>query len=422
MMLTIEQRLQTPPPYSVPTVVNKSFSFPSASIPQGLPLSYASQAQGVMELLNTCLDYIRAVQGQAAADRAVGNSTWSGAQAFGTTVMQGVSTMELTNSAGFLQASPLEQFGLLAQQYLMGNVQREVITAVASELGIDTSKLTLGEIADMALQGLGVKSGAGTAGRTLSSAAGGAIEGGSESSIGSLAGKFMGAAGAAYCAYGLFKNFGKSDPVTGAVQGASVGGYLGSVIPGVGTAIGALVGGVVGAVMGLFHTGKHKDQIARDRVRNVLQQGGMIDENYCLTLADGSKYDIGKDGGFELQSTDGSLRHAYDVDFKDPRAAKVVGFVNPLMAVLTAGNKKLQSDFTGYLVNAALSNTQDIQGAKDNVLTFYRQSGISAPQLQQTLQSMLQQGVISQSEFAAYMGGVQSLTASVNGRKTAATS
>ncbi len=127
----------------------------------------------------------------------------------------------------------------------------------------------------------------------------------------------------------------KPDSLAGA---STLGAIAGSVIPGVGTAVGSLAGSLFGLAVSFFSNHKHPDQVARDQLRNSLQQLGFLDQNYQVALVRGGNYSLAADGSARLQSLDGSLRHPYDVDFSQPLASQIVAWVDPLASLLTAGN------------------------------------------------------------------------------------
>lgn len=115
--------------------------------------------------------------------------------------------------------------------------------------------------------------------------------------------------------------------------------------------------------------GKGKDQQARDSIRSQLKAANIIDDKYGITLADGSTFNIGVDGGKFAQTS--------NVNFDTPGAGEVVAMANPLAYLMTGGDKKLASDFAGYLTNAALSNANgDIKLAKANLQAFYDKLGV----------------------------------------------
>lgn len=126
----------------------------------------------------------------------------------------------------------------------------------------------------------------------------------------------------------------------------------------------------------LFAGGKNKDQKARDGARSLLKERGLIDDNYNLSLSDGTKYDIGKDGKTKN----------YNVDFKNPNAGKAVAYTQTLSDVLLDGmSDKQKSDMNGYFANALLSSKGDI---KKNALELYQKSGIDKKQSLDRIKSM----------------------------------
>lgn len=266
--------------------------------------------------------------------------------------------------------------GALGQNMLMQGLQTDLAGALAKVAGIDSSGLSIDGLGKSVVGILRGNSAAeGLTSGTNSLAAQGAAESSAGNAAGmtSSAGRVLGAAGAAYSAYGLIKNWGHSSPGAGAMQGACVGAYIGSVVPGLGTLVGGLIGGAVGGLIGCIKTGKHKDQVARDRMRDALQGCGFLDKQWQFKLADGSAYDMGKDGGFKLTNLDGTTRRAYEIDWQNPLAGTVVGMLNPLGQALFPDNEKLRTDLIGYLTNGALSNATDVESARANVAAIVQQ-------------------------------------------------
>lgn len=235
-------------------------------------------------------------------------------------------------------------------------------------------------------------------------------------SIGSVAGKVssvgsnvIGHVGAAFSAYELISNWGHNTVGGGVASGASVGAYIGSCFPVVGTAIGAIVGGVIGGVMGMVKTGKHADQVMRDQMRFFLRNTGIIDNVYCIQLADGSLFDMGKDGHFRLQNTDGTERAPYAVDVSHMGTSEIIGWAQPIAAILTGGDEKLRSDLTGYFVNAAVSNAADFGTACQNVRAIFAKTGLTQDSAMSALQQLVETGKLSQDDFSAYAHGLQTM-------------
>jgi hypothetical protein len=143
-------------------------------------------------------------------------------------------------------------------------------------------------------------------------------------------------------------------------------------------AMGRTIGGAVNAQFG---SGKDRDQMDRDRVRDYWKDQGLIevgeDGNWYLTLADGTKFDIGKDGGAMLQNQSTNIdgqpdRHYYDVDWSNASSPEMAGYLKPLaLAMSGISDEKLNSDFTGYLTNAVQSSGDQI----GNIKSLYEQFG-----------------------------------------------
>ncbi len=98
----------------------------------------------------------------------------------------------------------------------------------------------------------------------------------------------------------------------------------------------------------LLGGGKSNDQQGRDQDRASLQKGGVLDENYNLTLSDGSKVNLGLDG---------SVKN-YNVDFSEKGIGDTVALVNPFAYIVAGGDAKRASDLAGQFTNA-------IKGSKD---------------------------------------------------------
>lgn len=128
----------------------------------------------------------------------------------------------------------------------------------------------------------------------------------------------------------------------------------------------------------------------------MLQQKGALDENYNLSLADGSKYDIGKDGSTQ----------AYNVDLKGEMSHQAIGWANPLAEVMSGGDPKLRENFAGYFANAGMSNAKTLDDVKANILAIAEKTGMSQEQIQEALKAST---TLSEPDKAAMMNGVGTL-------------
>lgn len=121
-------------------------------------------------------------------------------------------------------------------------------------------------------------------------------------------------------------------------------------------------------------SGKDEDQLWRDRTRRGLAEQGFTerkDGSHHVRLADGSLFDIGKDG-----IDAGIMGQSYNIDLNDPESRKYAGLLKPLAYLRAkdyAGREKSVNDLTGSLTNAAISNNQ----TDTNVRKWYADAGIT---------------------------------------------
>lgn len=209
--------------------------------------------------------------------------------------------------------------------------------------------------------------------------------------------------GGLWGAANLIQGWGRSTPMAGAANGLAVGATIGSFVPGIGTAIGAVAGMVVGGLIGSITSGKHKDQKIRDAVRENLLGAGIIDDNYSIGLADGSRYNVGIDGGPKAAF---GGRRPFEIDFSNPMAQYAVAWINPLVHLGIGGNEKIKTDFVGYFANAAMSNAKTLEDVRDNVHTIFGQFGVNDETLAQGIVSAAQQGLLDEPTAMAYLGGI----------------
>lgn len=224
---------------------------------------------------------------------------------------------------------------------------------------------------------------------------------GSMTSWASIAGGIMGAVDIAM-------NWGRSTPTRGAVSGSAVGAMVGTMIaPGIGTAIGAAIGALGGGLLGSIKTGKHADQRVRDQVRAVLKEQGVIDSKYTIGLADGSRFDIGYDGGPKKEL---GGRRPFETDMSNPLTKYAISWLNPVVAFLSQGNEKVQTDFVGYFANAAISNAKSLDDVKANVNTIMKQFGLDDEKLVQGVVKAAEGGALDTEIAKAWLNGVRERT------------
>ncbi len=254
--------------------------------------------------------------------------------------------------------------------------------------GLGTLEASALSAAEGAATGAAVGAGAATAGASLGAAAWGAT-----------------IVGGLYGAINLATNWGRSTPAAGATSGVALGASIGTMIaPGIGTGIGAAIGALAGGLLGSVKTGKSRDQRVRDRVRAALLASNIIDSNYCVTLADGSKYDIGKDGKPRAEL---GGRRPFELDFSHPFAKYAVSWLNPLIESISGGNKKIQTDFVGYFANAAMSNAKSLDDVRRNVNAIFARFGVSDEALYRAITAAARSGQLDQGVANAYLNGLR---------------
>lgn len=142
----------------------------------------------------------------------------------------------------------------------------------------------------------------------------------------------------------------------------------------------------------MMTTGKSDAQLLRDDFRGLLQQSGVADQNYNVTLADGSTFNVGLDGKTKYQNVGENIdgkktRHAWDVDFSNPLANFAVGQIDPMIRNIykDVDGKVKPEQYTGILVNAVTSNAKSEKDVLANInailsrSTFAQQAGQTAP-------------------------------------------
>jgi len=192
---------------------------------------------------------------------------------------------------------------------------------------------------------------------------------------------------------------------SGAATGAGIGAFLGPKGAAIGAVIGALVGGTAGAIGSITGSSKGKGQMQRDAVRGILQEQGILDENFQGTLADGSKADFSQDGSKINTKFMNKLASENPTAFNQTQE---------LGDALTAGygfvGDKARSLGRLY-VKGALSNAKDDPStALANMQHFAKQQGITYDLIKGKLDEALQDNRINQGEYGRLIGSAQTLT------------
>lgn len=186
----------------------------------------------------------------------------------------------------------------------------------------------------------------------------------------------------------------KAGGMGGAAAGLSLG--LGAAGLGYGSMAvlgpwGLAAGLAAGLIASKTGSGKDKYQFIRDSGRKYLKEQGVLDDNYQGTLADGSKYDFGKDG-----------KKAGKLNTSDPNWGKVAALANVIASGEGTFGRSREAMATMY-ANAAMSNSGgDYNKALANIQHFANQRGFTPEKLTQQFASMKEQGQLKDNEFATF--------------------
>lgn len=199
--------------------------------------------------------------------------------------------------------------------------------------------------------------------------------------------------------------------VSSLAAGASLGATLGSSVPVVGTIIGAVVGAGVGALIGAFGSKKNKGQVARDSWRQAMEQGGFANKiagSHHVPLADGTTYNIGRDGKSKLQNLDGSERLTHVLDWQNPLATENIplGHLYVMATGLNPTTHKGNGLFHAAVaqsLNAATSNATTGDEVYANFRTMFEAGGASFSSVRQQVELLRVTNRISEEEYTVYL-------------------
>ncbi len=392
------------------------------------PLSILLENKVYRELMRgpqTVGAFAPAAESQRAADKAEGIGLLQGARDFADLISRGIASVEVeeksSGSAPTLEdisfvLGQMEELGVEGREQLLKHFGSEALRS-ARTLLTETSAGTSGTVSASVVRTGAAKAGMTTTGGVAGSGAatvGGVASGTSSTLPGSpltgVGGRILGLAGAIYSGYQLIANWGKTDITTGALNGTAAGAYIGSAFPGLGTVVGGVIGGLLGAASGVFRSsGKHEDQKVRDHLRNGLQNLGIADKEFKIQLADGTFYDIGKDGGFTLRNLDGSSRRVYDTDSSNPLTSQAIGLINPLASLLAGENPKATSDLAGMLTNAVMSSAENLEDVRKNVLKIVSNLGLTEERFNAAFAKYAENKNLSGEDYARFMNGIHTI-------------
>lgn len=214
-------------------------------------------------------------------------------------------------------------------------------------------------------------------------------------------------------AYGAYKTAemtggmaaGKQRDVNATASGAMAGASIGTaILPGIGTAIGAGVGALAGYAGSKFGSSKNKAQFMRDNIRKSLQEGGVLDDKFQGTLADGSKVDMGQDGSTLKWKNIDKIASA------QPKAWNAAVPAADALAAAYGFVGQKASDIAAWYAKGAVSNAKDDPNvALSNMQHFAKQQSISMDLVKSKLDEALKDERINQDKYNYYMSGAQQL-------------
>lgn len=202
-----------------------------------------------------------------------------------------------------------------------------------------------------------------------------------------------------------------------AASGAAAGATAGSVVPVVGTIIGGVLGAAAGALLGAFGSSKSKTQMMRDKWRDAMEQMGIadkIDGSHHLTLADGSLYNVGKDGGYRLQNVDGTDRLTTQVDSSNPLTPDAIpeSHVFALATGIdptTNMSEGMWDTVAAQGLNAAMSNATSAADVSANFRAMLEKGGIDPRQVAMRIEVLRVRNKITEEEYQVYLNKVNNI-------------
>lgn len=173
-------------------------------------------------------------------------------------------------------------------------------------------------------------------------------------------------------------------------------------------------GAVAMLAKAILGSGKEENQIYRDRIRDFLEENtGIVtkgeDGAHYLELADGTQFNIGRDGKSSFKGLDGSdVKYGYESDWSNPLTGYAAGTLNPVIKLLTAGED--DHGFQAQLVNAATSNARDLKDVLANIRHIVGGLGYgSREQFYEGLGKLKEDGKITDQELAFYQNAANEI-------------
>lgn len=166
------------------------------------------------------------------------------------------------------------------------------------------------------------------------------------------------------------------------------------------------------AISTALGSGRNTGRKMRDGWRSGLQEAGIADENYNVTLADGSKYDIGQDDGAKLVNKDGVERNTFDIDWGDKATTNAIPDAH-LFALATGldptSNEKADTFHraTAQALNGATSNADTPEGIQANLKAMMKD--VKPETLMGRVESLRLSEKITDQEYGVYVDRVNKM-------------
>lgn len=167
--------------------------------------------------------------------------------------------------------------------------------------------------------------------------------------------------------------------------------------------------------------GKNEDQVARDLFRNQFESFGLAfkpdgSKSHHIELADGTLYDIGRDGRASFTGVDGSqVKYGYESDWSNPLTPEAAGLILPFFQIATGGSLgptgaegQKGSNVVAQFINGVVSNAgSDRQIMLANIRKLYSSAGITYEQASKGLEALKQAEKISPQDLLAFQNGLR---------------
>jgi hypothetical protein len=165
-------------------------------------------------------------------------------------------------------------------------------------------------------------------------------------------------------------------------------------------------GGLALAVAGsaLFGSKKGQGQTLRDKVRKNLKEGGLLNDQYQGTLADGSLFDFGADGKSMSAKQFNKLRDA------NPNAFATADSLGKTLVAGQGFSGKMLGHASGMWIKAAISNAGDDPAkVTANIKHFMMQQGMTAETMTAQIDKGMAENKFSRGQYDIYANNIKNI-------------